>query len=1147
MATYIQNDVVFHRPTNRQWVCVVPTTTDEPGMSSDWMVWAVEGAQGPEGPRGLAGAAGQTGPQGPQGTQGLRGLQGDKGDTGPEGPEGQQGLPGPRGDTGPTGLTGPKGDTGDQGIPGTPGQDAVGNINYLGPWNPLATYNEKDVVVALDGNSYACTVDGTIGGDPITDPEWVLFVMKGPKGDAGVQGPRGTDGAPGAQGPQGDEGPQGVQGPRGPQGLKGDTGDVGPEGPQGARGFTGPEGPRGLQGIQGPQGPQGTKGDAGPPVDLNITGNFSGTRTYMENDVMTYNGTSYVALNDNLLNNPPTDPLGDVNWALFVMTGPAGPQGPQGIAGPEGPKGDTGATGEQGPVGPAGATGVAGPQGEKGETGDTGAQGPRGPAGTQGVAGPAGPQGVQGLRGEIGPAGPKGDTGAVGPAGDEGPEGPAGTPGPEGPAGPQGATGEAGPPQNLNFTGIYSSTFSYQIYDVMTYPLFNNSYIARVNNLFNNPPLSELGDNNWSLFVMKGPQGEQGPTGPQGVQGLTGPQGPRGEKGERGEPGTGGGGITLGSQLDVMNILDNKRHSTYLKDIYEIPDFDTNAKRWELYSSPTGWKYVTEDHRAFWEWVTESRNFKQMLLMPAAAAGVPEDRITAMTDNQNEFKQVRTFSRPLPTGQTFVNAADTALRLNLNPKSRLLWRIQRVSGTTVIGDVQLMRYNDATNGLQVQLWPGSDVRGWKRTSVDQQYAHSRIASVTTDVIHFPERNDELLAWPSLTGTKTQSAQRVSSKENIYLYNQYYNSGVERMVYNARTNEYMFFEGVSQREDATQPLVTNALETHALTFTSPTRIDIFDMVNMVSRRSIPSIAALPVTGINVRCTMSPDGSMVAWTDRVATNPVLRIIRLSDGVVIYTAPLNAACNSAIWTNSNIIYVSAINGVKHKFTLSGTPAALVVDAELTYLSPAPPVGDYMPTYLDEIGKIIYVKAAAANNQSVYYMLDEVTGIIDYSAPISNLIGIPQNNASYDMIRRVPGHPWYIVPTTTAGTIYLLKFDPVTENWTETVLTGAPAPITQLANAWVWTPPEFWDNGTIVSWIISAHADNNAVIVVYDLKDGSIIATLPAQSFNTSIKIDETHLLQKGVSFQVLYEVDAVNRQLIEKVRFTGSHEPIMTGFSN
>jgi hypothetical protein len=158
-------------------------------------------------------------------------------------------------------------------------------------------------------------------------------------------------------GPTGPTGPTStVPGPTGPTGT---TGAIGPTGA--ASTVTGPTGPTGATGIQGEsfsfRGPYG-----GPEIIYNL------------NDVVTYNGSSYICLNDNTTGYQP-DSL--ISWDIFVEKGATGPTGPTGSTGPTGPTGSTGAASTvTGPTGPTGATGAASTV-----TGPTGATGPTGPSG----------------------------------------------------------------------------------------------------------------------------------------------------------------------------------------------------------------------------------------------------------------------------------------------------------------------------------------------------------------------------------------------------------------------------------------------------------------------------------------------------------------------------------------------------------------------------------------------------------------------------------------------------------------------------------------------------------------------------------------------------------------------------------------------
>jgi hypothetical protein len=149
-------------------------------------------------------------------------------------------------------------------------------------------------------------------------------------------------------------GPTGPQGPAGPAGA---AGAQGPAGPAGATGATGAQGPRGLTGAPGAPGPAGANGTSFIFLDT-----YNPYATYAANNVVTYNGSSYIAI---LPNGPnPSGPTPDQNpsWGLMAAggTGPAGPAGPQG---PAGPPGSTGLMGNPGSTGPAGPQGPAGPAG----------------------------------------------------------------------------------------------------------------------------------------------------------------------------------------------------------------------------------------------------------------------------------------------------------------------------------------------------------------------------------------------------------------------------------------------------------------------------------------------------------------------------------------------------------------------------------------------------------------------------------------------------------------------------------------------------------------------------------------------------------------------------------------------------------------
>jgi hypothetical protein len=100
-------------------------------------------------------------------------------------------------------------------------------------------------------------------------------------------------------------------------------------------------------------------GDVTGVPHVDYKGSYSSSTAYIEDDVVVYNGSSYIA-KGNTTGNAPTN---TTYWGLLAQkgangtdgtngtngtngaTGPAGPQGPQGQQGPEGPEGPAGADG----------------------------------------------------------------------------------------------------------------------------------------------------------------------------------------------------------------------------------------------------------------------------------------------------------------------------------------------------------------------------------------------------------------------------------------------------------------------------------------------------------------------------------------------------------------------------------------------------------------------------------------------------------------------------------------------------------------------------------------------------------------------------------------------------------------------------------
>lgn len=184
---------------------------------------------------------------------------------------------------------------------------SVGTItNWIGAWATSTAYTLGDGV-QNDGSSYICILAHTSGAasEPGTGASWEtywdLVASKGEKGDTGEQGPTG------------------LTGPQGTKGDKGDKGDTGATGPAGPQGETGLQGSQGIQGVQGEKGDTGATGAQGPKGDkgANWRGAYDGPTAYVVDDLVSYNGSTYICILDST-GNLPTD---TTYWSLVALKG----------------------------------------------------------------------------------------------------------------------------------------------------------------------------------------------------------------------------------------------------------------------------------------------------------------------------------------------------------------------------------------------------------------------------------------------------------------------------------------------------------------------------------------------------------------------------------------------------------------------------------------------------------------------------------------------------------------------------------------------------------------------------------------------------------------------------------------------------------
>ena len=393
---------------------------------------------------------------------------GKPGPSGPIGPQGPQGSQGPSGPRGPQGLQGPQGV---QGPAGTDGKTYYTWIKYANSSTGSGMSNDPTDKTYI-GFAYNKTTPTE--SNNASDYTWSL--IKGDKGDTGVQGPSGKDGTTTYTWIKYSDNADGTGLYDTPKSttkyigiatnkttatesttktdytwslFKGDKGDTGSQGPQGEKGDTGAQGPKGDTGATGVGISSITNYYLATSSSSGVTTSTSGWTTGVQNVTST---NKYLW-----------------NYEVVKYTNNSTKSTVPCIIGAYGDKGATGSTGATGNgiasitehyqvstsnstapttwqstvptltatnkylwnyetikytdnstkdtlkrvIGVYGDKGATGSQGPKGEKGDTGLQGPKGDTGEQGPQGPKGDKGPQGPQGIMGPPGIQGPPGPI--------------------------------------------------------------------------------------------------------------------------------------------------------------------------------------------------------------------------------------------------------------------------------------------------------------------------------------------------------------------------------------------------------------------------------------------------------------------------------------------------------------------------------------------------------------------------------------------------------------------------------------------------------------------------------------------------------------------------------------------------------------
>jgi hypothetical protein len=217
--------------------------------------------------------------------------------------------------------------------------------NYTGNYASTTNYGLHDAV-SFGGSTYVSLIAGNVGNTPSLSPaQWAVLAAQGPAGPVGPAGPAGAAGAPGATGATGPTGPAGP--PASFQGtwLVGTSYAVGSVVGFGGSSYVAVAANVGREpdlsptfwavlaqaGAPGATGATGAQGPAGAPGAVGVTyrGTWVAATAYHANDVVVFNGATYLGTTTSLASQPDVSPA---QWAVLAVNGVVGATGPSGAA-----------------------------------------------------------------------------------------------------------------------------------------------------------------------------------------------------------------------------------------------------------------------------------------------------------------------------------------------------------------------------------------------------------------------------------------------------------------------------------------------------------------------------------------------------------------------------------------------------------------------------------------------------------------------------------------------------------------------------------------------------------------------------------------------------------------------------------------------
>lgn len=599
----------------------------------------------------------------------------------------------------------------------------------------------------------------------------------------------------------------------------------------------------------------------------------------------------------------------------------------------------------------------------------------------------------------------------------------------------------------------------------------------------------------------------------------------------------------LGDKLDILYVLDNEVHSTLLKDIEVIADFDTTEKRWELAQSEAAWKLVTELHGGFWNMIKHNRDrFKAIVAMDRNDGSV-KMYLTCFTDRHE-------FVIPFPEeGSEALAVIEEDIENPVPIKDTLKWTntVQNGAFLTAMDDTQYVEY--------IFDWDSFTLTILKQQPLEQEADEPAVSPWATVVGEYTMLKNGEVIGPLEGVTDPTGYLWTANRESFMIGSA--GDGTQMFCYNIDDDTYFIFD-VPAGPKANYHFATDLNERYFMFWITSTTAVWGDRKTQEVKQirwNAQGYSGLSEPGQFTRPSISVDGKYYLHTSTNNSTPMFTTFSFETGSIVTEAPDNGTSQSAIGLNDA------------QRVMSNTPTGQINlynindQGNLQRYYYNTPEGDksyvVVPTGIGN--QLLFVKVNDRNPSTgpVWFVFDpdKITDIGDnHNTPDDGVISKsahtdvwceqtnPQGKGCAYRIQTNVGPCYLLTFATLEDQGLLLQYDPATQEWSEHDM-----PFGGLGNdSHSYNQPAILDG----SIIITKDKDGNPVAYNVETHEEVDMEDLPGGSGgvgdadNNLVQIDDTHFAWCTSDGIYLYRVRNNGERTL--VIHIPEHQAIVSGFN-